>query len=265
MRIIVNGFMGKLGSAICRAAEGMGVDVAAGIDVRTPASSKPFPTYTEAEDCDMPADVIIECSVASAIDKILDYANKKRIPIVICTTGLSAEDNDKILLTAKKIPVFKSANMSIGINLLKDLIKRAADVLGELDYDIEITEKHHNQKIDAPSGTALLLADAINGESGGKFHYVNGRSSNDQKREKNEIGIHAVRGGTITGEHSVMFAGSNEVIEITHSALSKEVFAAGALNAAKFMAQSENLTAGMYDMEDLLAALSKEGTERNSI
>ena len=251
VKIIMHGYNGKMGKIICDLVEKeQDCEIVAGIDIVE--SNETFPVYTDLNDCDMPADVIIDFSTASAVPAILDFAVSKKIPIVICTTGLSEETLKLIDDASNKIPVFRSANMSLGINLIATLLKKAVKLLDDANFDIEIIEKHHNQKIDAPSGTALLLADAINETMNNKYNYVYDRSSVRQKRDKKELGIHAVRGGTIVGEHSVMFAGKDEVIEFNHSATSKEVFAVGAIKAAKFMKGKSN---GKYDMQDVMAQL----------
>ena len=192
---------------------------------------------------------MIDFSNAGAVDALLDYCAEKKIPVVLCTTGLSEEQLEKVRETSEKTAVLKSANMSVGINLLLKLLKDAAKVLGNAGYDIELVERHHNQKLDAPSGTALALADSINEALNGEYHYVYDRSQVRQKRDTKEIGISAVRGGTIVGEHEVIFAGTDEVIEFRHSAYSRNVFAKGAVEAAKFLAGKET---GMYDMGDVI-------------
>ena len=194
-------------------------------------------------------DVVIDFSNAGAVDALLDYCAEKKIPVVLCTTGLSEEQLEKVRETSEKTAVLKSANMSMGINLLLKLLKDAAKVLGNAGYDIELVERHHNQKLDAPSGTALALADSINEALNGEYHYVYDRSQVRQKRDAKEIGISAVRGGTIVGDHEVIFAGTDEVIEFRHSAYSRNVFAKGAVEAAKFLAGKET---GMYDMGDVI-------------
>ncbi|MDD4496442.1 MAG: 4-hydroxy-tetrahydrodipicolinate reductase, partial [Eubacteriales bacterium] len=192
--------------------------------------------------------VIIDFSNPEALGELLEYAVDHNIPVVIATTGLSIQHRSMLQEVSNKIPVFFSANMSLGINLLISLVQKAAKVLGE-DFDIEIIEKHHNRKIDAPSGTALYIADSINAVMDNKEQYVYDRHSSRKSRSKNEIGIHAVRGGTITGEHSVIFAGNDEIIEINHSARSRDIFASGALKAAAYI---HGKKAGMYNMSDLL-------------
>lgn len=197
----------------------------------------------------MDVDVVIDFSNAGAVDELLDYCVKKSLPVVLCTTGLSDEQLKKVDECSEKIAVLKSANMSMGINLLLKLLKDAAKVLAPAGYDIELVEKHHNQKLDAPSGTALALADSINEAMGNEYEYVYDRSQVRKKRDAKEIGISAVRAGTIVGEHEVIFAGTDEVIEFKHTAYSRSVFAKGAVEAGKFLAGQP---AGMYDMGDVI-------------
>lgn len=251
IKIIMNGYNGHMGHTICNiVSKDNECDIVAGIDITT--SNATFPTFININDCDMPADVIIDFSTAKAVDDVIKYAVEKKVSVVICTTGISEDTLNRINEASKVIPVFKSANMSLGINLIQNLIKKAVSILDENGFDIEIVEKHHNKKIDAPSGTALLLADAANAAMNNKFEYVYDRSEKREKRNKSEIGIHAVRGGTIVGEHSVIFAGQDEVIEFNHTALSKDVFAVGAVKAAKFIAGKP---AGMYDMQDIMESM----------
>lgn len=247
-KIILNGCNGKMGQVISRIADDDdNAVIAAGFDV---ADNMPnnYPVFTTPDDFDGEADVIIDFSHPSAFEGILAYAKKRKLPIVIATTGLSAEQKDEMKKAAKEIPLFFSANMSLGINLLISLAKKATALL-EGNFDIEIEERHHNQKIDAPSGTALAIADAISDTLTPPAEYVYDRHSVRRKRKKQEIGIHAIRGGTIVGDHTVIFAGNDEVIELKHSAASKEVFAVGAVKAAKFLIGKN---AGMYNMEDLI-------------
>ena len=192
---------------------------------------------------------MFDFSNAGAVDELLDYCVKKSLPVVLCTTGLSDEQLKKVDECSEKIAVLKSANMSMGINLLLKLLKDAAKVLAPAGYDIELVEKHHNQKLDAPSGTALALADSINEAMGNEYEYVYDRSQVRKKRDAKEIGISAVRAGTIVGEHEVIFAGTDEVIEFKHTAYSRSVFAKGAVEAGKFLAGQP---AGMYDMGDVI-------------
>ncbi len=211
-------------------------------------SSYSFPVYKSFSDIKEAPDAIIDFSNPALLDDMLGYAVKNSVPCVICTTGYSQEQVDKIKAASEQIAIFYSGNMSLGINLLIELAKEAAKVLGN-SFDIEIIEKHHNLKVDAPSGTALMIADGISDVLDEEPQYVYDRHSYRKKRSKNEIGIHAVRGGTIVGEHEVIFAGHDEVVTVTHQAQSKEVFAVGAVNAAVFLASQK---AGMYNMGNLL-------------
>lgn len=247
--ILLCGANGHMGQAVVRAAENFNdAQIAAGFDLNT-MQKNGFPVYDKLEEITEKIDVIIDFSHPSCFDAIVDYASANGIPAIICTTGLSADQRSKIEYTSKHLPIFFSANMSIGINLLIDLVCKAAKIL-EGNFDIEIIEKHHNQKLDAPSGTALAIADAISETVDFYPEYTYDRHSVRKKRDKREIGIHAVRGGTIVGEHSVLFAGTDEVIEIKHSAASKEVFAVGAVRAALFMTAK---SPGLYTMKDLIA------------
>jgi 4-hydroxy-tetrahydrodipicolinate reductase len=222
--------------------------IVAGIDLNT-AMHGGYPVFADAESCDVPADVLVDFSHPSALTSLLALVKARKLPAVISTTGLSADQVEEIKAAAKDIPLFFSANMSLGVSLLLELSKTAAWLLGG-DFDIEIVERHHNQKIDAPSGTALMLADAVSSVLPHGAPYVYDRHSRRQKRGRNEIGIHAIRGGTITGDHDVIFAGRDEVLTLSHSAASKEVFATGSLTAALFLAGKP---AGLYTMADLVA------------
>lgn len=247
IQILLSGAGGKMGQVISRSvSERDDCRIAAGIDRQSAAVD--YPIFEKPSDCDVCCDVIIDFSHPSLLEPLLDYAVSRKIPAVVCTTGLSPEQVDKLKEAADKIPVFFSANMSLGVSLLCELAKKAAKVLGS-DFDIEIIEKHHNQKIDAPSGTALMLADAIASVRDGETQYVYDRHAQRKKREKSEIGLHAVRGGTIVGEHEVVFAGNHEVITLSHSAQSKELFATGAVNAAVYMCSKGP---GLYDMSDMI-------------
>lgn len=221
--------------------------IVAGFDVADNLQNS-YPVFTAPTDYTGEADVIIDFSHPSALSGLLAYAKERSLPIVVATTGLSTDQRSELDLVSREIPVFFSANMSLGINLLIALAKKATAIL-EGNFDIEIVEKHHNQKIDAPSGTALAIADAISDTLQMPAEYVYDRHSVRRKRKKTEIGIHAVRGGTIVGDHDIIFAGTDEVIELRHSAASKEVFAVGSIKAAKFMA---NKPAGMYSMTELI-------------
>ncbi|HIZ75917.1 MAG TPA: 4-hydroxy-tetrahydrodipicolinate reductase [Candidatus Mediterraneibacter stercoravium] len=249
IKILMHGCNGKMGRMITELVKNDdGAVIAAGVDTYTGIAND-YPVYESIDQCDTDVDVVIDFSNAGAVDALLDYCAEKKIPVVLCTTGLSEEQLEKVRETSEKTAVLKSANMSVGINLLLKLLKDAAKVLGNAGYDIELVERHHNQKLDAPSGTALALADSINEALNGEYHYVYDRSQVRQKRDTKEIGISAVRGGTIVGEHEVIFAGTDEVIEFRHSAYSRNVFAKGAVEAAKFLAGKET---GMYDMGDVI-------------
>ena len=241
-----NGKMGRMITELVKNDDG--AVIAAGVDTYTGIAND-YPVYESIDQCDTDVDGVIDFSNAGAVDALLDYCAEKKIPVVLCTTGLSEEQLEKVRETSEKTAVLKSANMSMGINLLLKLLKDAAKVLGNAGYDIELVERHHNQKLDAPSGTALALADSINEALNGEYHYVYDRSQVRQKRDAKEIGISAVRGGTIVGDHEVIFAGTDEVIEFRHSAYSRNVFAKGAVEAAKFLAGKET---GMYDMGDVI-------------
>lgn len=247
--IIMNGCNGRMGRMITDIAnKDTDVQIVAGIDAYDKVAND-YPVFTNIFDCNVDADVIIDFSTASAIDDLLKYAVEKKIPVVLCTTGLTSEQLDNVQKASEKVAILKSANMSLGINTLMKILKVATEVLANRGYDIEIVEKHHNQKLDAPSGTALALADCINQVLNNEYDYTYDRSSRREKRPEKEIGISAVRGGTIVGEHEVIYAGIDEVIEIKHTAYSRAVFAKGAVEAAKYLASKET---GMYNMADVL-------------
>lgn len=249
VRIIMHGCNGKMGQVITGlVADDPNAQIVAGIDIADNRDNG-YPVFTDIKKCDVAADVIVDFAAATAVDALLDYSVEKQIPVVLCTTGLSDEQLARVKESSKKVAILKSANMSLGINTLMKLLKDAANVFAPAGYDIEIVEKHHNQKVDAPSGTAIALADSINEARGGEYEYVYDRSQVRKKRDKKELGISAVRGGTIVGEHEVIFAGIDEVIEFKHTAYSKSVFAKGAVEAAKFLAGKP---AGMYDMADVI-------------
>ena len=250
-RIILCGCNGKMGRMLTQCiATRDDCEVVAGFDINT-ASTGGYPVFASPVNCSVPADVIIDFSRPDSLSGVLQYAVEKRIPAVICTTGLSDEDKVKMAKAAESVPVFFSANMSIGVSLLAELARKAAAVLGD-DFDVEILEKHHNQKVDAPSGTALMLADAVKEGLSYEPTYVYERHSKREKRDKHEIGISAIRGGTIVGEHDVMFCGRDEVITLSHHAASKELFAVGAINAALFLIDKP---AGLYNMRDFVSAV----------
>ena len=249
VNVIMHGCNGKMGRVITNLVEeDDNIQIVAGIDAYTGMANE-YPVFASIKECDVKADAIIDFSVTAAIDDLLDYAVSTKTPVVVCTTGLSANQLEKINEASKSVAVLRSANMSLGINTLMKILKIATDVLADRGFDIEIVEKHHNQKVDAPSGTALALADCINQELNNEYDYTYDRSTVREKRKKNEIGISAVRGGTIVGEHEVIYAGTDVVIEIKHTAYSKAIFAKGAIDAAKFLANKE---AGMYDMSDVI-------------
>lgn len=249
VKILMHGCNGKMGRMITEIVKNEeDTVIAAGVDKFTGIPND-YPVFEKIAQCDVDVDVVIDFSNAGAVDELLDYCVKKSLPVVLCTTGLSDEQLKKVDECSEKIAVLKSANMSMGINLLLKLLKDAAKVLAPAGYDIELVEKHHNQKLDAPSGTALALADSINEAMGNEYEYVYDRSQVRKKRDAKEIGISAVRAGTIVGEHEVIFAGTDEVIEFKHTAYSRSVFAKGAVEAGKFLAGQP---AGMYDMGDVI-------------
>ncbi len=249
VRAIMHGCNGRMGRVITGLIkEDEAIEIVAGVDAYTGIAND-YPVFESIDKCDVKADVVIDFSNASAIDGLLDFCVDKNIPVVLCSTGLSEKQLEKVEESAKKVAVLKSANMSLGINLLMKLLKDATKVLGPAGYDIEIVERHHNQKLDAPSGTALALADSINESMDNAYDYVYDRSKERKKREAKEIGISAVRGGTIVGDHEVIYAGMDEVIEFKHTAYSRGVFGKGAVEAAKFLAGKP---AGRYDMSDVI-------------
>lgn len=250
-RIIMHGCNGKMGQVISNLiAADPEAELVAGVDARDDGHN-PYPVFTKIEECNVEADCLIDFSAAVAVDGMLDYCVAKKLPCVLCTTGLSEEQLAKVQKASEQIAILKSANMSLGINLLLKILKEAAGVLVPAGFDVEIVEKHHNLKLDAPSGTALALADAINEEFDNEYTYVYDRSQRREQRPKKEIGISAVRGGTIVGDHDVIFAGADEVITFSHTAYSKAVFGKGAVQAAKFLAGK---TSGMYDMSNVIDA-----------
>lgn len=249
LKIIISGCSGHMGRVVeelCNA--DTQVEVAAGFDILG-SSDRNFPIFTSPAQFTGTADAVIDFSSPAALDGLLDFAKATKTPLVLATTGYTPEQSAKIGAAALEVPIFRSANMSLGINVLIELVKKAAAVLGD-SYDIEIVERHHRRKVDAPSGTALMIADAAASACGHESEYVFDRHSVRRPRDKKEIGISAVRGGTIVGEHEIIFAGHDEVMEIKHTALSREIFAQGAVEAAKFMA---SVTApGLYDMSMLV-------------
>ena len=248
INILMSGCNGKMGQVISRLSEQYDdLRIVAGYDV-SDSGKNAFPVFTDLQSINVQIDVIIDFSNPAALEGLIKFAIAKKLPIIVATTGLSPAQVNMLKSASQKVPVFSSANMSLGVNLLIDLVKKAARLL-EPNFDIEIIEKHHNQKLDAPSGTALAIADSINTVLEQKHEYIYDRHSRRKKRSKTEIGIHAVRGGTIVGEHSVIFAGDDEIIEINHSAMSKDIFGTGALRAARFIYGRKP---GLYDMNDLI-------------
>lgn len=248
-KIILNGCNGRMGQVIsAMAAEDPDLEIAAGVDMFDDGKN-PYPVFKGITQCDVSADVIIDFSSPKAFDSLMDYCIEKGLPVVVCTTGLSDDQLSRLEEASRQVAVLKSANMSLGVNLLIKLLKEAASVLAPAGFDVEIVEKHHNRKKDAPSGTAIALADSINEALGGEHDYVYDRSSRYEARSPREIGISAVRGGTIVGEHEVIFAGTDEVIEFKHTAYSRAIFAKGALQAARFLAGKGP---GYYGMEDVI-------------
>ena len=246
--IILSGCNGKMGRVITRLVnDDENVKIVAGIDIAD-FGENDYPVFKNPADCDTQADVIVDFSHPSVFSNLMEFAKAKKLPIIVATTGLSDEQREALKEYSKDIPVFFSANMSLGINLLIALAKKATAIL-EGNFDIEVVEKHHNQKIDAPSGTAIAIADAISETMTMTPEYVYDRHSVRKKREKREIGIHSIRGGSIVGEHQVIYAGQDETIELKHQATSKEVFAVGAIKAAKFM---NGKPSGFYTMDDLI-------------
>lgn len=248
-KIIISGCNGRMGQVVTRMCAERGFEVAAGFDISAEKKND-YPVYADPMEFSGSADVVVDFSNPSAISGLLAYCKSRKMPIVICTTGYSDEQLAMIKQAAEEIPVFKSGNMSVGINLLTALVKKAAAVLGD-SFDVEIVERHHRTKLDAPSGTAIMLADAAASALPHESEYVYERQSVRKLRDKKEIGISSIRGGTIVGEHEVIFAGTDEIIEFRHTATSREVFANGAVTAAAFIADIS--TPGLYDMNDALA------------
>lgn len=250
LKAILHGACGRMGHIIADiVSRDSEIEIVAGVDA-VGAAYAGFPVFASLEECTQEADVIIDFSTAKAMDGLLSFAASRGIPAVVCTTGLSEAQEQLLRDASAKVAVLKSANMSLGINLLQTLLAEATPKLAAAGFDIEVVEKHHNQKIDAPSGTAIALADSINGAMGGAYEYVYDRSGRREKRPVKEIGISAVRGGTIVGDHDVIFAGEDEVIIFSHRAYSRAVFGKGAVEAAKYLAGKP---AGFYTMHDVLA------------
>lgn len=249
IKVIMHGCNGKMGQTITGLiAADDEIEIVAGVDAYDEGKNA-YPVFKSIELCDTEADAVIDFSNAAAVDGLLDYCAAGNVPCVICTTGLSEDQLQKVKAVSASTAILKSANMSLGINMLLKLIKEAAAILAPSGFDIEIVERHHNQKVDAPSGTALALADSVNEELNNEYEYVYDRSGRREKRPKKEIGLSAVRGGTIVGDHDVIFAGADEVITFSHTAYSKAIFGKGAVQAAKFLAGKP---AGLYDMSDVI-------------
>jgi len=249
IRIIMNGCNGKMGQTISRlVAEDPETEMAAGIDLRDDGHN-PYQVFTDIAECDVEADCLIDFSSAAGIDALLDYVAAHKLPCVLCTTGLSEAQIAKVQETSQQTAILRSANMSLGINLLMKMLKEAAQQLVPAGFDVEVVEKHHKLKLDAPSGTALALADSVNEAIGGDYEYVYDRTGRRKERPQKEIGISSVRGGTIVGDHDVIFAGEDEIITFSHTAYSKAVFGKGAVQAAKFLAGKGP---GMYDMSQVI-------------
>ena len=249
VKMIMHGCNGRMGHVIvdlCK--EDQDIQVVAGVDAFG-ESSYDFPVFKSLSECNACADVIVDFSNASAVDGLLDFCTAKGVPVVLCSTGLSAEQLDKVKEASAKVAVLKSANMSVGVNALIKVLKEVSPLFAAAGFDIEIVEKHHNQKLDAPSGTAIALADSINESLNNEYEYVYDRSTRREKRPVKEIGISAVRGGTIVGDHDIIFAGLDEVVTLSHRAYSRAIFGKGAIQSAKFLAGK---SAGMYDMSDVL-------------
>lgn len=249
VNIIMHGCNGKMGQVITNiVSEDDNAKIVAGVDIN-PVKLNDYPVFSNICDCNVEADVIIDFAAPAAIPGLLAYSAQNNVPVVLCTTGLSDEQLKMVDETSKKVAILKSANMSLGVNTILKVVNQISKLFADAGFDIEIVEKHHNQKVDAPSGTALAIADSINDALGNEYEYKYDRSGDRIKRPKKEIGISAVRGGTIVGEHEIIYAGTDEVIEIKHTAYSKAIFAKGAVLAAKFL---KGAAPGMYNMSDVI-------------
>jgi len=250
IHVVMHGCNGHMGRVIANlAAASSDVQIVCGVDISTAVPSPAFPVFSSIPEITVDYDVVIDFSTASAVDTLLSDCVKAGKPLVLCTTGLTDAQKEKVREASLTIPVFFSANMSIGINLITALCRKAASILAPAGFDIEINERHHNRKLDAPSGTALAIGEALVNELGDGYYMDMGRMDRRASRDPKSIGMSAMRGGTIVGEHTVLYAGHDELIEIKHTALSREVFAIGAINAAKFLVQQP---AGLYDMTQML-------------
>ena len=249
IKMIMHGCNGRMGQMITdMVKDDPEIEIVAGVDINNNRHND-YPVYSSIAECDVDADVLVDFGAAPAIDELFRVCVERNLPIVLCTTGLSAVQLADMKVASTKIAILKSANMSLGINLLMKILKEAANVLAPAGFDVEIVEKHHRMKLDAPSGTAIALADSINEARNNEYEYIYDRSQVRQRRGEKELGISAVRGGSIVGDHDVIFAGQDEVITFSHTAYSRAVFAKGAISAAKFLAGKE---AGLYDMSDVI-------------
>lgn len=254
IKVLMNGCNGKMGQTIASLLEeDIDIKIVAGVDKHPDRYINAFPVYYNINEAREDIDVLVDFSNPSSLPEILDYGINKRTAMVVATTGLSQDDYERLRQASELIPLFVSANMSIGINILLDLVGDAASAMHN-SFDIEIIEKHHNEKKDAPSGTALMLADEINDKLNNKMHYIYDRSTTSDKRDKNDIGILSVRAGSIPGEHTIIFAGQDEILEIKHTALSRKIFAKGTLEAVKYISNKSN---GLYNMRTLLKELKE--------
>ena len=251
INVLIHGCNGRMGNMVSAlSANYEEICIVAGVDrADTPDGGKSYPIYESLDEVKEQADVIIDISTATAVDGLLAYIRRTKIPAVICTTGLSEEQESELLAVSKEVPLLRSGNMSMGINTLLKVLKDISGPLTGAGFDVEIVEKHHRTKVDAPSGTAVMLADAVKEGTQKEYDYVYGRKERRSIRPQDEIGISSVRGGTIVGEHEVIFAGTDEVIEIRHTAFSRAVFANGALNAALFLSKQKP---GLYSMSDVI-------------
>lgn len=248
IKILLNGCAGKMGKVVTNcAANEENIKIVAGVDKISPNSNLGYAVFTDINSFTEDYDVLLDFSRAESLDSLINYSKSRKKPLILCTTGYTKEQLAIIKKESENIPIFRSANMSIGINVINNILRETAKMLYG-DFDIEIVEKHHNQKVDSPSGTALLLGDTIKNSIQDEMNYVYGRQGNS-KRKENEIGIHSIRGGSIVGEHDIIFAGKGETIEIKHTAISREVFAVGALKACKFIIGKNP---GLYSMDDVL-------------
>ena len=253
IRIIIHGCMGRMGQVLTdTAAAAPDIEVVAGIDVQSGEGKVEYPVFPGLEKCTVPADVVVDFSSPKALPSLLKGVLEKKIPLITATTGHNQEDKATIAEASALVPIFVSANMSLGINLLSEMAQTAATVLGE-SFDIEIIERHHNQKKDAPSGTALLLADSINEVFLKGKDYVYGRHGREELRQRSDLGIHAIRGGTVVGDHQIVFAGKDELVELRHSAASRRIFALGALEAVRYL---QGKPPGLYSMKEMITAAS---------